>query len=179
LVLYNNYTSGLNDEAAESMWKAEYYFEVDSLDLALNGDNNYPGFLEVADNYGGTETGGLAKYYIASIYMKKGDYSAALQYFEESEVGDDILSVMRVGGMGDAQMELGNAQEAADLFERAATMNENDFTTPMYLMKAGYAYKQVGNFEKAASSFSRVAADFPLHADAAIAEKYAALYSEL
>nr|MBP9161329.1 hypothetical protein [Flavobacteriales bacterium] len=30
-------------QAAETIWKAQYYFEIDSLDLALSGDGNYLG----------------------------------------------------------------------------------------------------------------------------------------
>src|SRR5690606_39789343 len=29
------------EEARELIWKAQYYFEIDSLDQALNGDGNY------------------------------------------------------------------------------------------------------------------------------------------
>lgn len=178
-ILFNNNREAQNLEAAESMWKAEYYYEMDSLDLALNGDNNYPGFLEISDSYGSTTIGKLANYYIATIYLRKGDFGSALSYFEDSEVNDEVLSVMRIGGMGDANMELGNAQEAADLFIQAAGMAENNFTTPMYLMKAGFAFQQLGQYADAAKAFQRVADEFPQHADAATAEKYAALYSEL
>lgn len=179
VVFYNNWKTGQNVEAAESMWKAEYYFQVDSLDLALNGDNNHLGFLEIADAYGSTPTGGLAKYYIGAIYMKKADFNSALQYYEEADIDDDILSVMRIGGMGDAHIELGNAAKAADLFKKAAEMRTNDFTTPMYLMKAGFAYQQLGQFKDAAAAFQRVADEFPLYGEAATAKKYAALYNQL
>ena len=54
-------------QAAESIWKAQYYFEIDSLDLALNGDGNYLGFTQLTDEYGSTPAGKLAKFYIAVI----------------------------------------------------------------------------------------------------------------
>jgi hypothetical protein len=42
-------------EAQELIWKAQYWFEIDSLDLAINGDGgSYYGFQHIADNYGGT-----------------------------------------------------------------------------------------------------------------------------
>src|SRR5690606_15985964 len=34
-------------EAQEMIWKAQYYFEIDSLDKAMNGDGNYLGFAQV------------------------------------------------------------------------------------------------------------------------------------
>lgn len=41
-------------EANDLIWKAQYYFEIDSLDKAINGDGNYFGFQYIADEYGNT-----------------------------------------------------------------------------------------------------------------------------
>ena len=35
------------NKAAAQMFQAENYFELDSFNLALNGDGNYPGFLKI------------------------------------------------------------------------------------------------------------------------------------
>lgn len=160
-------------EAAELMWKAEYYFGIDSLDKALNGDDQWPGFLSVAQDYGSTPSGELANYYIGAIYMQKGDYEAAITYYKEADLGDDVLRVMAVGGQGDALVELGRNDEAVKLFEKAASMAKNDFTTPMYLMKAGILHEQAGNWKEAAKAFKRVADEFPTSAEASQARKYA------
>lgn len=160
-------------EAAELMWKAEYYFGIDSLDKALNGDDQWPGFLSVAQDYGSTPSGELANYYIGAIYMQKGDYEAAINYYKEADLGDDVLRVMAVGGQGDALVELGRNDEAVKLFEKAAGMAKNDFTTPMYLMKAGILHEQAGNWKEAAKAFKRVADEFPTSSDASQARKFA------
>ncbi|MEZ4738127.1 MAG: hypothetical protein R2818_01935 [Flavobacteriales bacterium] len=52
------------------IWKAEYYFEIDSLEKALNGDDQWPGFLTIADDFGSTPSGNLANYYLGTIYMQ-------------------------------------------------------------------------------------------------------------
>jgi hypothetical protein len=58
---YNEFYVKPNTQAAvEAMWKAEYYFSVDSFDLAINGDGSHYGFLDVVSEYGGTEQGELA-----------------------------------------------------------------------------------------------------------------------
>lgn len=160
-------------EAADLIWKAQYYFEVDSLDKALNGDDQYPGFLSIAEDFGSTPSGELAHYYAGAIHMQKGEYEEAIRHFQEADLGDDVLRVMAVGNQGDALVELGRADEAVKLFEKAAGMAKNDFTTPMYLMKAGVLHQQAGNWKAAAKSFRRLADDFPLHSDASIARKYA------
>lgn len=162
-----------NTEASELIWKAEYYFEIDSLDKALNGDTEWPGFLSVADEYGSTPSGNLANYYLGAIYMKKGEYDAAIHHFREADLEDDILRTMAVGNVGDALVELDRAGEAVKEFEKAASMTTNGLTTPMYLMKAGILHQQAGNWSGAAKAFKRVVAEFPNSTEAAQARKYA------
>ncbi|MBL7951536.1 MAG: tetratricopeptide repeat protein [Flavobacteriales bacterium] len=160
-------------EAAEMVWKAEYYFEIDSLDKALNGDDQWPGFVTIADEYGSTPSGNLANYYLGSIYMQKGDFQAALDAYKKADLDDDVLRVMAVGNQGDALVELGRADEAVKMFEKAAGMTNNELTTPMYLMKAGILHRQAANWSAAAKAFKRVATEFPSSADANTARKYA------
>ncbi|MBP8822888.1 MAG: tetratricopeptide repeat protein, partial [Flavobacteriales bacterium] len=109
-------------EAQEMIWKAQYYFEIDSLDKALNGDGNYLGFASVAEQYGSTSTGNLAKFYMAVIFHQKGEYETALQYYKEADLGDDVLRVMAVGNQGDVLVELGKPAEAAAQFMQAADL---------------------------------------------------------
>lgn len=161
-------------QAQDMIWKAQYYFEIDSLDLALNGDGNYVGFTQVADDYGNTETGKLAKFYIAVIDHQKGDYEAALQFYKEADLDDDILRVMAVGNQGDVLVELGRPAEAIQQFTKAADLVKSDYTTPMFLMKAGILYEQQKDWKNAAKCFDRVATDYPGSPDANTAKKYAA-----
>ena len=51
------------NEAKAQMWMAEQYFERDSFNLALNGDGNYLGFLDIIEEYGITKSANLANYY--------------------------------------------------------------------------------------------------------------------
>ncbi len=61
------YLQPLEQKASQEIWKAEYYFEVDSLRKAMYGDTlTYFGFRYIADKYGNTTTGDLASYYLGS-----------------------------------------------------------------------------------------------------------------
>jgi len=71
-------------------------------------------------------------------------------------------------------MELGDASEALNFYEKAAKTNENDFTTPIYLMKAGLAAEQLGKFDKAVAYYDRIKSDFPNTNEGRNAEKYLA-----
>lgn len=165
-----------NAEANELIWKAEHYFEIDSLDKALNGDAEWPGFLSIAEQYGGwpgTASGSLAHYYVGTIYMKQGEYEAAIEHFRKADLNDDILRTMAVGNVGDALVELDRAGEAVKEFEKAANMTTNELTTPMYLMKAGILHQEAGNWKGAAKAFKRIVAEFPTSNEASQARKYA------
>ena len=85
---------------------------------------------------------------------------------------------MAVGNQGDALVELGRADEALGLFEKAADLTENEFTTPMYLMKAGLIHQQKGDWKNAAKVYRRVAKDYPLTPDGSVAKKNAARAEE-
>src|SRR5438093_224839 len=61
------------EKAVETMFKAEEYYRMDSLKMALNGDGINPGFLKVIDKYGSTNAGNLAKFYAGAIYLKQGN----------------------------------------------------------------------------------------------------------
>ncbi|MBK9421577.1 MAG: tetratricopeptide repeat protein [Flavobacteriales bacterium] len=165
-------------QAADSIWKAQYYFEIDSLDLALNGDGNYLGFTQMADEYGSTPTGKLAKFYIGVINHQQGNYEVALQYYKEADLGDDVLRVMAVGNQGDALVELGRPAEAVSQFMKAADMVKSEYTTPMFLMKAGIVYQQQNDWKNAAKCFGRIASDYPASPDANNAKKYEARAKE-
>lgn len=160
-------------EAAENMWKAQYYFEIDSLNKALNGDDQWPGFLTIAQEYGSTPSGKLAHYYLGAIYMQQGEYDAALEHYKKADLDDDVLRVMAVGNQGDALVELGRTDEAVKQFEKAANMVSNELITPMFLMKAGILHQQAANWSSAAKAFKRIATEFPNSQEANTARKYA------
>lgn len=162
------------EQAQEVIWKAQYYFEIDSLDKAMNGDRNYLGFAQVADQFGGSSTGNLAKFYLAVCYHEKGEFETALNYYREADLDDDVLRVMATGNQGDVLVELGRQQEAVDRFMKAADMVKSDYTTPMFLMKAGIVYQQQNDWKNAAKCFGRIVSDYPTSPDANTAKKYAA-----
>ena len=159
-------------EAAELMWKAEYWFEIDSLRLAMEGDGNHFGFEFIADRYGSTPSGHLAHFYLGSIHMKQENYELAIDHYEQAKLDDDVLRVMAVGNIGDALVELGRHDEAVEQFEKAAGMVESDFTTPMYLMKAGIVHQQQGDMKAASKAFERITKEFPTSSEGNAARKY-------
>jgi len=160
------YKQKRNEKASALIFKAEQYFENEQYDNALNGDGNNVGFLDIAKEYGSTKTGNLAAYYAGISYMKQGNYNEAINYLKKYNNNDDVLAPMALGAIGDCYMELGDNQNAANFYGKAASKNPNNFTSPMFLVKEGMAYEIMGNYAKALEAYQTLKKDFPLSNEA-------------
>ena len=123
-VYQNFYIEPMEKEAQAEMYMAELYFQKDSFNLALNGDGQYLGFLDIANDYSSTNVGQLANYYAGLSYLHTADYDNAIEYLGDFSSDDIILSSLALGCMGDAYMELGDTDAALDAY--ADAVNNSD-----------------------------------------------------
>lgn len=172
---YNRvYLEPLEEEAHGQMFMAELYFEKDSFNLALNGDGNYLGFLDVADEYGNTSAGNLAHFYAGVAYLRTGQFEDAISELETFDGAGEMLGAVALGALGDAHMELDDVDEALSYYEKAANASENNFSSPVYLQKAGFAAEKAGKFDKAIDYYTQVKENYPTTNEGRNAEKYIA-----
>ncbi len=162
------------NEAKSQMWMAEQYFARDSFNLALKGDGNYLGFLDIVDEYSITKSANLAYYYSGISYLRLGQYENAIEYLKQFESDDKMIAPIAYGAIGDAYMELNNPKDALVFYTKAVNKSENNFTTPIYLMKVAFVHKQNGDFEKALEAYKRIEKDFPNTAEGRQISKYIA-----
>ena len=155
------YIEPRNEEAMAQMFRAEQFFANDDYATALNGDGNNAGFMDIINNYGSTKSGNLAKYYAGICYLNLGDFDNAIKYLGEYKGKDEMVKPLAMGAMGDAYLELDNPAEAAKCYEKAALNPKNTFTTPMMLMKAGYSYEMVENYQKALEMYTIIQKEYP------------------
>ncbi|MCQ2226519.1 MAG: tetratricopeptide repeat protein [Bacteroidales bacterium] len=158
-------------DAQKKIFDAQYYFEADSFKLALNGDGQSLGFLDIIDEYGSTPAGELANYYAGVCYMKLGEFENAKNYLKSFSSDDETLNTFAIGLIGDAESELGNAAAAISAYEKAANKG-NKIASPIYLMKLGAAYETQGNAEKAKKAYQQVKDEYATSTQAQLAEKY-------
>lgn len=159
-------------EAQSQMFMAEKYFEEDSLRLALNGDGQYPGFLQIIEDYGMTKSAKLAHYYTGIIYLNQGKFQDAIDHLEKFKTKDAMLSPMAKGAIGDAYMELNKKDDAAEQYLVAADTYKNDFTSPVFLQKAAWAFEDAGKKDKALEIYNRIKTEYPRSAEARDVDKY-------
>lgn len=161
-------------EAQSQMWMAEQYFARDSFNLALNGDGNYLGFLDIIEEYGITKSANLANYYAGISYLHLGEYETAIEYLKQFESDDKMIAPIAYGAIGDAYVELENLNDALTFYNKAVNISNNEFTTPIYLMKVGFVHEQNGDYNKALDVYKRIQKDFPNTAEGRQIAKYIA-----
>ena len=166
------------NKAQEMLYEAQYRFEQQNADyaLALNGDENAPGFAAVAEQYGNTPAGNLAHLYAAACALRLGEYEQAEAYIAKYSnvkgLAGAMINAMAEGIKGDIAVEKGDYAGAAKKFEAAANVSDNDFTTPMYLRKAAQAYRKIGDNASSEKCLNVIKNKYPGSGDAREAEKY-------
>jgi tetratricopeptide (TPR) repeat protein len=166
------YIAPLEEEAQGQMFMAEKYFEKDSLDKAINGDGQFFGFKDIIDHYGMTSSGNLAHLYLGLSYLNKGKFDDAISELKSYDGDDLMLGPISIGAMGDAYSELGKKDEAIDQYIKASETSKNNFTTPIYLMKAAGLYESQNKFAEALKLYEQVKTDFPEAREGRDIEKY-------
>ncbi|MBI4929209.1 MAG: tetratricopeptide repeat protein [Bacteroidetes bacterium] len=166
------YLAPLEEEAQGQMYTAEHYFEKDSLNKAINGDGQFLGFKDIADQYGLTSSGNLAHMYLGLCYLHTGKFEDAISELKEYDGDDLMLAPISVGAIGDAYSELGKQDDAIDQYMKAAETNKNNFTTPIYLMKAATLYESQGKYADAVKIYEQLKTDFPEAREGRDVEKY-------
>lgn len=169
-LLYQKFIVGPNEEeAANDIFVAQQNFQKavdattaqDSLfNLVLKGSEGKQGVIDIADQYSGTDAGNLANYYAGISYLNIGKYKEAIKYLEKFSSDDIIVSAIAKGAIGDAFAQLNQPKEALEYYIKAAQTNENDLTTPRYLLKAGKTAYALGNKADALKYFTEVKEKF-------------------
>lgn len=145
------YSGQQEEEAQNLLGIAEEHFTNGQYELALYGneDDFTLGFSQIAENYGRTDAGNLAKYYAAVSEYELGNPESALNYIEDFSAPRGVLGVAPISLHAIILLELEQYEDAANMFERAANWNENESTTPYNLYEAAQAYLEAGMNQEA------------------------------
>lgn len=168
------YLEPRDKDAQDQMFMAQNYFEKDSFNLALNGDGNNPGFLDIIDDFGSTDAGNLSNYYAGISYLHLGQYEDAIDYLKKFDSDDALLGPISLGAQGDAQLELGKTDAALDLYTKAYKMNDNELTTPIYMLKAGELLESTSKSNEALAIYETIKQKFPESNEGRNIDKYIA-----
>lgn len=157
---FQYYKDNQEVEAQREMFQAVYYFEADSLDLALNGDGNNLGFIDIIDDYGITDAATLANYYAGAAFLKQGKFEVARLYLEDFKSSDLLVQARAYSLIGDTYMEEDNFEQAARFYDKAANYKPNKYFSPTYLMKAALAFEKNNEQAKAIQAYDKIIKEY-------------------
>jgi tetratricopeptide (TPR) repeat protein len=158
---FKYYIDRQNLEAQASMFQAQYYFEEENWTMALNGDGNELGFLDIINEYPLTDAANLAHFYAGVSFMHQGQFDDAIHHLRKFKSRDLLVRPRAFALIGDAYMEQNNYSEAAKFYKRAADYKPNRFFTPTYLLKGALANELNGNNRAAIANLETIISDFP------------------
>jgi len=163
---YNKYIVEPNElEASNELAFPRKYFNeaatagsgIDSLlNLGLEGADGKYGFVDIAESYSGTNAGNLANYYAGVSYLQLKQYDKAIEYLSKFDSDDEMLGPVSLGAIGDAFADINQPEDALEYYEKAANKKANEFTTPLFLFKAGQTAMSLKNYSKAESLFTKI-----------------------
>jgi len=154
---------------------AQDYFAMDSLDKALNGDGQNPGFLKVIDRYSGTDAANLSHYYAGAIYLRKQDFASAIKQLKDFSTSAPQVQASAYRMLGDAYMDSGKQPEGAEYYKKAGTLNDKDpFTSSENLFRAALAYETMGKNDEAIELYKEVKEKYPNTEKGMMVDKYLA-----
>jgi tetratricopeptide (TPR) repeat protein len=184
---YNSLIKEPNErKAEESIFRAEQYFRMDSLDKALNGDGVSQGFLRVISRYSGTDAANRAQFMAGAIYLKKGDYKNAVKHLEDFSTSVEQIKARKLSLLADAHSEIGfssnNTSEktkAAELYTEAGNVfPKDDVNSPEYFFRAGYLYESLGKNKEAIDAYRKIKDNYPSSQRGMEIDKYLARLGE-
>jgi len=162
-----------SEKAALAIYRGEQYFQVDSFNLALNGNGvDFDGFEYIIDQYGGTKSGNLAKAYAGICYYKIGDMASAIKHLKSFKSDEDNVEPAIIGLIGDCYVESGDVKQGISYFEKAASKANNDLISPIFLKKAGIAYESLQQYDKAVKAYTAIKEKHASSMEAMDIEKY-------
>lgn len=171
---YVYYQQQQTEQANEMLGKILPVYEQRNYEQALNGAGQRAGLLTIADNYSGTAPGNLAAFYAANAFYEQGEYDKALQYFQRFERGNDFIGASAFAAEAAIYENRGDMQKAGQHYEQAASQYENKLTAPRYLIEAGEAYEEAGDYAGAERVYQQVKDAYPDSDQAETVDRYLA-----
>ena len=127
-------------QATDQMAQAERWFLAGEYELALNGDDNDPGLLDIIDQYG-SKAGEAVYMYAGVAALQTGDFQGAIDQLKKYD-GKDYT-------------ELQDYKNAISYYQKAAKTTGNALAAA-YLLKAGIVAEEAGDKAQALSFYKEI-----------------------
>jgi TolA-binding protein len=162
-VIYFNNRAADSEKSTTALGEILRYYDKAEYQIAIDGvpERNVMGLKEIVEEYGGTHSGDLAKFFLGNCYFSLGNYDAALKYFDDYGGSYSPLRASAVAGVAACYEGKGDNRRAAEYFERAASRSGDSQSSPEYLRDAARDYALSGNKDRAIELLKRLKKDYP------------------
>lgn len=163
VVVYFKNRADNNEKAVTQLGSIFQTYDAGQFQVAIDGipERNIPGLKAIVDNYGNSQTGELARLYLANAYLLTGKADDALRNFEECTPADDLLAAARLSGIAASHEARGDHKQAAEYFEKAATKFPKDINAAENLSNAARNFGQAGEKTTAIELYRRIKKGYP------------------
>lgn len=161
--LYISNRKAKNEEAETKLSAILTLYQQGKYNEAVNGDAaaGIIGLNEIVANYGRTEAGQTARFFLANCQYNLKDYDNALKNYEDYSGSNDILESSCISGMGAIYEAKGDLKKAGEYYEKAAKVSKELVTNQENLFYAVRVYTQLGDKENANRVYKQLKEDYP------------------
>lgn len=160
VALFAWWRAGQNAEATDKLADSVALFEAGQFEQALRTDGTRTGLKDLADNYGSTKAGNLARYYTAASLYELKRYDEAKTYFEAFDGSGTVLGPAADVALAAILENQNKPAEAAAAYVEAADAAKSPLFTPMYLLSAARAYLAANDAAGARRVLERIKSDY-------------------
>jgi tetratricopeptide (TPR) repeat protein len=157
----NLYQERQQAEAVELLAPAVSLYEQGQYREALDGIGGGLGLVAIAEDYGSTTAGNLARFYAGDALFRLGEHDQALEFFESFDADENYVGASALAGAAAVYEERSESRKAGDLYMQAASLYPNEVTSPKYLLLAGRAYESAAEYERAVEAYETVSEEYP------------------
>lgn len=157
-LMYKNLYSGPREEKAQAaLFPGQEYFSQSAYQTALNGDSlGYIGFIQIADQYSGTDAANLANAYAGLSYKNLNKPEEAVKWLDKFNGKDQMVSPAILGAIGNCYADLEQYDKASPMLLKAADKADNNTLSPLFLMQAGNILVKEGKYDDAVKAYTKI-----------------------
>ncbi|MBI5472124.1 MAG: tetratricopeptide repeat protein [Ignavibacteriae bacterium] len=163
-----------NEEASAKLGSVYSYYDNNQFQIAIDGipERKITGLKSIVDQYGSTDAGNFAQFYLANAYYHLGKYDEALNNFEDFSASEPYLVISRLTGIASCYEIKGEYEKAAEQYEKAALSYPKDIDAAANLNDAANNFMLAGNNERALELFKKLKKEYPTTQYARDADRY-------
>jgi TolA-binding protein len=175
--IYTNNRKADQEKAAIELSKITQMYQMDQYETSIKGipEKNVMGLQKIVDNYGSTESGEMAKVYLANCFFATGKIDEALKYYEDFGGSMTEMKVAALAGAAACYESRKDYKRAAELFEKAGSKYSSVPSASENLVNAARNYGLIGEKERAKMLLKKVKTEYPQSTEARDVDRLIAL----